>query len=74
MTAEELLALVRAGTPPERIAVVCPTLERFRGPLETAFATLGLPYGIEGRIRLAHTAFGQALLPLLRFAFLVGTR
>jgi ATP-dependent helicase/nuclease subunit B len=74
LVAEELLALVRAGTPPERIAVVCPSLDRFRAPLETAFATLGLPYALEGRIRLAHTAFGQALLGVLRFAWLGGGR
>src|SRR5437762_2638071 len=32
--AEELLALIRSGTPPEEIALVCPRVERYRPPLE----------------------------------------
>jgi ATP-dependent helicase/DNAse subunit B len=74
LVADELLQLLRDGTPAERIAVVCPSLERFRAPLETAFASLGVPYALEGTVRLAHTTFGQALLSLLRFAWLGGTR
>jgi ATP-dependent helicase/nuclease subunit B len=74
LVADEVLALVRGGTAPERIAVVCPSLERWRAPIETSFATLGLPYGLEGRIRLAATPFGQALLGLLRYAWLGGER
>ena len=54
----------------EEIAIVCPTLERWRAPLETAFATLGVPYALEGRLRLGQTPFGQALLSLLRYAWL----
>ncbi len=60
--------------PPERIGVVCPSLERIRAPLETAFGSLGIPHGFEGRIRLAQTPFGQALVALLRFAWLGGGR
>src|SRR5262249_37626405 len=74
LVGEELLSLVRAGTPPERIGVVCPSLERLRGPLETVLGTLGIPYAIDGAVRLADTPFGQALVGLCRFAWLDGTR
>ncbi|MFL5967116.1 MAG: PD-(D/E)XK nuclease family protein [Gaiellaceae bacterium] len=74
LVAEELLALIRDGTPPERILVVCPSFERWQTPLETALATLGVPYAIEARARLDRTPYGQAMLSLLRFAWLGGTR
>jgi ATP-dependent helicase/DNAse subunit B len=74
LVADEILALVRAGTAPERIAVVCPSLERWRAPIETSFGTLGLPYALEGRIRLAATPFGEALLGVLRYGWLAGER
>src|SRR3989440_6527684 len=74
LVAEEALALLRAGTPPEQIAVVCPSLDRVRAALDTAFATLGVPYALEGRVRLGQTPFGQALLSLLRYAWLDGDR
>jgi ATP-dependent helicase/DNAse subunit B len=69
LVAEEILALLRGGTPAEDIAVVVPTLEHWRAPLETAFGTLGVPFSFEGRARLAQTAFGQALLSALRFVW-----
>src|SRR6266513_1842844 len=72
--AEELLALIRAGTSPERIALVCPRVERYRAPLETALGSLGVPYAVEGRIRFDQTEFGRALLSLLRFAWQGGGR
>ena len=74
LLAEEILALLRAGTPAEEIGVVCPSLDRWRAPLDTAFATLGVPYALEGRVRLGQTPFGQALLSLLRYAWLDGDR
>jgi ATP-dependent helicase/DNAse subunit B len=74
LVGEELLTLVRAGTPPERIGLVAPSSERLRAPLETALGTLGIPYSIDGEVRLGQTAFGQALGALLRFAWLGGTR
>jgi ATP-dependent helicase/nuclease subunit B len=74
LVAEELLDLIRGGTPAEQIAVVCPSIERLQAPLQTAFATLGVPYTIEGRLRLDRTPYGQALLALLRFAWLGGGR
>jgi len=74
LVAEEVLEVIRGGTAPERIAVVCPSIERWQAPLETAFATLGVPYAIESRLRLDRTPYGQALLALLRFAWLGGGR
>src|SRR5260221_309892 len=58
----------------ERIGIVCPSVERLRAPLETALGTLGVPYSIDGELRLAQTPFGQSLTAMLRFAWLGGTR
>ncbi len=74
LVAESVLDLVRGGTAPEEIAIVCPTLERTRASLETAFGSLGIPVAVESRQRLGATAFGQALLSLLRFSWAAGTR
>jgi ATP-dependent helicase/DNAse subunit B len=74
LVGEDILRLVREGTSPDEIAVVCPSVERLRAPLDTVFAELGIPYAIEGRVLLGRTAFGQALLGLLRFAWLGGGR
>src|SRR5262249_62307243 len=74
LVADEMLALLRDGVPADEIAVVCPSLERWRAPLDTAFTTLGVPYALEGRLRLGQTPFGQALLSLLRYAWLDGPR
>src|SRR2546423_1675823 len=48
LLAEEILAVLRAGTPAEEIGVVCPSLDRWRAALDTAFATLGVPYALAG--------------------------
>src|SRR6266508_1204557 len=69
LVADEILELLRSGTKPERIAVVVPTLDHWRAPLETAFGTLEIPFSFEGRLRLGQTAFGHALLSALRFAW-----
>ena len=74
LVAEELLELVHSGVAPEAIGVVCPSLDRLQAPLETALATLGVPYAVEAPLGLARTAYGQALLALLRFAWLGGAR
>jgi ATP-dependent helicase/DNAse subunit B len=72
--AEAVLELIRDGTAPEEIAIVCPSLDRSRASIETAFGSLGVPLAIEARARLGATAFGQALLSLLRFSWRNGTR
>ena len=74
LVAETMLELVRDGLAPEEIAVVCPSLDRSRASIETAFGSLGVPIAIEAGRGSATTAFGQALLSLLRFAWSNGTR
>ncbi len=74
LVGEELLVLLRSGTPPERIGVVCPSVERWRAPLETVLGTLGVPYSVDGEVRLVQTPLGHALNAMLRFAWLGGTR
>src|SRR2546421_5616148 len=74
LVGEELLALVRAGVAPEQIGIVCPSLERWQAPLETALGTLGVPYALEAYAPFDRTPYGQALLSLLRFAWLGGGR
>jgi ATP-dependent helicase/DNAse subunit B len=69
LVGEEILRLLREGTAPDQIGVVVPYQERWRAPLETAFATLGIPYAIDAPTRLPQTPFGQAMLALLRFAW-----
>ena len=70
----ELLALVRAGTPPERIGVVCESPDRWRAPLDAVLGPIGMPYAIEHGSRLGETALGRALLAFLRFGWLGGAR
>jgi ATP-dependent helicase/DNAse subunit B len=74
LVAEEVLAAIRGGTPPEEIAVVCPSVDAVRVPLETAFASFGVPVALEGRHALRATPFGHSLITLLRFAWLGGER
>jgi ATP-dependent helicase/nuclease subunit B len=74
LVADEVLDLIRSGTPPEEILVVCPSLDRVRAPLETAFGALGVPYALDGVLRMPQTPFGRALLALLRFGWLGGGR
>ncbi|MGH3071599.1 MAG: hypothetical protein ACRDNB_04915, partial [Gaiellaceae bacterium] len=74
LVAEEIRELAAAGTPVEEIAVVVPSIERWRAPLDTVLGTLGIPSAVEGRIRLGQTAFGQALLALLRYEWQQGGR
>ncbi|HET6643649.1 MAG TPA: PD-(D/E)XK nuclease family protein [Gaiellaceae bacterium] len=69
LVGETVLELLRAGTAPAEIGVVVPSLERWRGPVETAFGTLGIPYAVDAPLRFGQTAYGQALLALLRFAW-----
>ncbi len=74
LVADEILDLARGGTAAERIGIVCPSIDRFTGPLGTAFGASGIPYALEGPSRLPRTAYGAALCSLLRFAWLGGDR
>jgi ATP-dependent helicase/DNAse subunit B len=74
LVGEELLELVRGGTPPEQIGLVVPGTDRMRGALETVLGSLGIPYAVGGELRLTQTPLGHALAALLRFAWGGGTR
>jgi ATP-dependent helicase/DNAse subunit B len=74
LVGEELLLLLRSGVAADQIGIVCPSLERWQAPLETALGTLGVPYALEAYARFDRTPYGQALLSLLRFAWLGGSR
>src|SRR4029453_5382594 len=74
LVADEILALLRSGTPAAEIGVVCPGVERYRAALAGSFGALGVPYAVDGPVRLAQPPFGPALLSLLRFEWLGGGR
>ncbi len=74
LVASELLLLLRDGTPPEQIALIVPSVERWRASLDTVFGSSGIPYAIEGRVRLGSTPLGQAFQSLLRFAWTAADR
>jgi ATP-dependent helicase/DNAse subunit B len=69
LVGDELVALLRDGVPPERIALVAPSLDAWRGPLETVLGALDVPYAVESRVRLGATPIGHALLQFLRYAW-----
>jgi ATP-dependent helicase/nuclease subunit B len=74
LVGHEILELIRGGTAPERIGVVCPSVDRLQAPLETAFGALGIPYAAEAPTRLEAAPYGRTLLSLLRYAWLGGGR
>jgi len=74
LVGEEVLALARGGMPPERIGLVVPGYERIRGALETALGSFGIPYAVDGELRLTQTPLVHALAAVLRFAWGGGTR
>jgi ATP-dependent helicase/nuclease subunit B len=74
LVGEEVLALARGGVPPERIGIVVPGYDRIRGALETVLGSFGIPYAVDGELRLTQTPLVHALAALLRFAWGGGTR
>jgi ATP-dependent helicase/nuclease subunit B len=74
LVGEEVLALARGGMSPERIGLVVPGHERIRGAVETVLGSFGIPYAIDGELRLTQTPLVHALTALLRFAWGGGTR
>ncbi|HEU5245370.1 MAG TPA: PD-(D/E)XK nuclease family protein, partial [Gaiellaceae bacterium] len=74
LVGEEVLALARGGMPPERIGLVVPGYERIRGALETVLGSFGIPYAVDGELRLTQTPLVHSLAALLRFAWGGGTR
>ena len=74
LVAEEVAVQLRGGTPAEAMAIVVPSADRWRRPLETALGALDIPYAVDARARLDATPFGHALLRLLYFAWQDGGR
>ncbi len=74
LVAAEVLTLLREGTRADQVALVLPAVEPRRASLETVFASFGIPYAVEARVRLSATPLGQALLALLAFAWSDGGR
>ena len=74
LVAAEVLELLRHGAAAEQIGIVCDSVDRWRATLDTVFVPLGIPFSIEQPAHLGETAFGRALLGLLRFAWLGGRR
>jgi ATP-dependent helicase/nuclease subunit B len=74
LVAQEVLTLARGGMSPEAIGLVVPAHERIRGALETVLGSFGIPYAIDGELRLTQTPLVNALAALLRFAWGGGTR
>jgi len=72
--ASEVAVLLRGGTPPESLAVVCESVDRWRGPVEAAFAQLGIPCAVEHPRRLGESPIGSALVSILRYEWLGGGR
>jgi ATP-dependent helicase/DNAse subunit B len=74
LVAEEVLTLARGGTSPEQIGLVVPGYDRIRGALDTVLGSFGIPYAVDGELRLTQTPLVHALTALLRFAWGGGTR
>jgi ATP-dependent helicase/DNAse subunit B len=69
LVGDELVELLRSGVPAEQIALVAPSLDGWRSPLETVLGGLDVPYAVESRVRLGATPIGHALLQFLRYAW-----
>ena len=69
LVGDELLQLIRSGVSPDQIALVAPSVDAWRGPLETVLGALEVPYAVESHVRLGATPIGHALLQLLRYAW-----
>jgi hypothetical protein len=74
LLASEIVALLRGGTAPERVGVVCESVDRWRAPLEGAFVQLAVPHAVEQGRSLGDTPIGRALISLLRYEWLGGSR
>ena len=74
LLASELATIIRGGMPPERVAVVCESVDRWRVPLESALTQLGVPYSVEHGRRIGDAPLGRALGAVLRYAWLGGGR
>src|SRR5205085_3088126 len=64
----EILGLLRSGTRPGDVAVVFRDPRRYAALASHVFDTYGIPYSVDRRIPLGHTALGRGLLALIRCA------
>ena len=69
----EVVAMLRAGTPPGDVAVVFRDPPRYASLVEQVFGAYGIPYSMDRTVPFAHTGVGQGLLALLRCALLEGS-
>jgi ATP-dependent helicase/nuclease subunit B len=74
LLASEIVALLRGGTAPERVAVVCESVDRWRAPLEGAFVQFEIPHAVEHGRSLGDTPIGRSLISVLRYEWLGGSR
>lgn len=73
LVAAEVLALLRAGTPPGDVAVVYRDPSGYASVVEQVFDAYGIPFSLERRLPFRQTALGRAALALLRCAALHGS-
>ncbi len=69
LIADAILETIRTGVPAEEVAIVVESPERWRAPLQTVLESFGIPVCFDDPERLGQTAFGSALLSLLRFTW-----
>jgi len=73
LVATEVLALLRQGVEPGKVAVVLRDPNRSAPLVEAVLDAYGVPFSIERDAPLRHTPLGRGLLALLRCALLDGT-
>jgi ATP-dependent helicase/DNAse subunit B len=68
LAASSVLEQLAGGTPAGDIAVVFRSPERYASLVDQVFSAYGIPFSLDRRVRLGHTALGRGLLALLRCA------
>ena len=66
LVASNALRLLRSGIPAGEIAVVFRDPARYATLVQQVFGAYGVPFSLERRVPLAHTALGRGVLALLR--------
>jgi ATP-dependent helicase/DNAse subunit B len=69
LLAAEVAELIAGGVAPEEIAVVLRAPGTEAPALMRVFESYGIPYAVEHRVPLGHTALGRALLAMVRCAW-----
>ena len=68
LVGHRVLELLRAGVEPGDVAVVLRDPGGYASLLEQVFGAYGIPFSIDRRVPLGHTALGRGLLALVRCA------